>query len=460
MDRAEYAMATLGLSMIAKNEEDTLPACLTSVHDVVSQMVIADTGSTDGTVRIAREFGATVISLPWENHFAKARNAALASMTTDWVLVLDADEELDATAKPILPQLLSEPEIGGYVVTIRDYMPDRTPYYFEQPGKLVSPPPKRAQTAACYFDQPNIRLFRRDPQVYFFGRVHELVEYRISLLGVKVVPSDILVHHFGFLRGPAIRAAKAVFYRDLGRLKVKEEPDNPLAWFELGRLEYRTFGNCDIALSCFEQAVKLHPPFTRAWLFMAMIYIDSGRPRDALFTLGQVEATEGAAGLRERLKGDAHYNLGQVAEARSAYQNALGFGEDRPLVQSRLGLTEVRLGDFAAGFARLRQAVEEAPHQAELHDRLVKALLVAKDLSGAAEAAERFAQCLHHPKTFLRAASIRAQLEQWERSKKLVEDALALFPDSPALRDARAQMERHKEEARDEPKGNANPAAG
>jgi len=460
MDRAEYAMATLGLSMITKDEEHTLAACLTSVRDVVSQMVIADTGSTDGTVRIAREFGATVISVPWENHFAKARNAALASMTTDWVLVLDADEELDATAKPILPQLLADPVIGGYVVTIRDYMPDGTAYYFEQPGKPVSPLPERARTAACYLDQPNIRLFRRDPQVYFFGRVHELVEYRISLLGVKSVPCDILVHHFGFLRGPAVRAAKAVFYRDLGRLKVKEEPDNPLAWFELGRMEYRTFGNYDIALSCFEQTVKLHPPFVRAWLFMAMIYLDSGRPLDALFTLGQAGATEEAAGLRERLKGDAYYNLGQVADARRAYQNAIGLGEDRPMVQSRLGLTEVRLGDSGAGFARLRKAVEQAPHQAELHDRLVKALLVAKDLAGAAEAAERFAQCLHHPKTFLRAASIRAQLEQWERSKKLVEDALALFPDSPALREAWAQMERHEEDARDQPKDNTNPAAG
>ena len=460
MDRAEYAMATLGLSMITKDEEHTLAACLTSVRDVVSQMVIADTGSTDGTVRIAREFGATVISVPWENHFAKARNAALASMTTDWVLVLDADEELDATAKPILPQLLADPVIGGYVVTIRDYMPDGTAYYFEQPGKPVSPLPERARTAACYLDQPNIRLFRRDPLVYFFGRVHELVEYRISLLGVKSVPCDILVHHFGFLRGPAVRAAKAVFYRDLGRLKVKEEPDNPLAWFELGRMEYRTFGNYDIALSCFEQTVKLHPPFVRAWLFMAMIYLDSGRPLDALFTLGQAGATEEAAGLRERLKGDAYYNLGQVADARRAYQNAIGLGEDRPMVQSRLGLTEVRLGDSGAGFARLRKAVEQAPHQAELHDRLVKALLVAKDLAGAAEAAERFAQCLHHPKTFLRAASIRAQLEQWERSKKLVEDALALFPDSPALREAWAQMGRHKEDARDQPKDNTNPAAG
>jgi glycosyltransferase involved in cell wall biosynthesis len=457
---SEHPMATLGLSMIAKNEAQTLRACLMSVREIVNQIVIADTGSTDSTVEIAREFGATVISVPWENHFAKARNAALAAMTTDWVLVLDADEELDAGAKSVLPRLLAEPDIDAYVVAIRDYMPEKTSYYLEHPGKPVSHPPERARAAACYHDQPNIRLFRRNPKVYFFGRVHELVEYRISLLGLKIVPSDILIHHFGFLRGPEVRGAKAVFYRDLGRLKVKEEPDNPFAWFELGIVEYRNFGNRDVALSCFQQTVKLHPPFTRAWLFMAMIYLDLDRPFDALLALEQADTTEEAAGFRERLKGDAYYNLGQIAQARSAYRNALRFGEDKPVVQSRLGLTEVRLGELEAGLARLRQALEEAPHQAELHDRLVKALLVAEDLSGAAEAAERLAECFRHPKASLRAASIRAQLKQWERSEKLLRDALALFPDSPALRDAWVEVEQHRVEARKQPQGNPNQAAG
>jgi tetratricopeptide (TPR) repeat protein len=454
MDPSEHPMATLGLSMIAKNEAHTLRACLTSVRDIVSQIVIADTGSTDSTIETAREFGATVLSLPWENHFAKARNAALAPMTTDWVLVLDADAELDAASQSILPRLLAESEVDAYVVAIRDYMPEKSSYYLEHPGTPVSHPPERAQTAACYHDQPTIRLFRRNPEVYFFGRVHELVEYRISLLGLKSVPSDILIHHFGFLRGPKVRGAKAVYYRDLGRLKVKEEPDNPFAWFELGIVEHRTFQNRDVALSCFQQTVKLHPPFTRAWLFMAMIYIDQDRPFDALLALEQTDTTEEAAGFRERLRGDAYYNLGQIAQARSAYRNALSFGEDKPMIQSRLGLTEVRLGDFEAGLARLRQAIEEAPHQAELHDRLVKALLVAEDVSGAAEAAERLAECFRHPKTFLRAASIRAQLKQWERSEKLLAGALALFPDSPALRDARAEVERHRVEARGQPQGN------
>lgn len=446
-------MATLGLSMIAKNEAHTIRACLTSVREVVSQIVIADTGCSDRTLDIAHEFGATVISVPWQHHFAKARNAALAAMTTDWVLVLDADEELDAASRSALPALLAAPEMAGYMITIRDYMPEKTSYYLERAAKPNSCSPERAQAAPSYHDQQNIRLFRRNPEVYFYGRVHELVEYRICLLGLKYGPADILIHHFGHLRGAQIRGAKAMYYRQLGRLKVKEEADNPFAWFELGLLEYQTFQNRDVALSCFQQTVKLHPPFTRAWIFMAMIHLDSGRPFDALVALEQAENRNEAAGFRERLKGDAYYNLGQVTQARTAYQNALKLGEDNPLVQSRLGFTEVRLGDMQAGFARLQRAIDDAPYQAELHDRLVKAFLVEQNLPGAAKAMEKFAECLAHPRTFLRAASIRAQLKQWDRSEELLKQALQLFPQSVDLQNAFVEIERKRTQAPAQPGG-------
>jgi glycosyltransferase involved in cell wall biosynthesis len=453
-------MPTVGLSMIVKNGAQTLRPCLESVLGIVSQIVIGDTGSTDDTVKIAHEFGARVIPVAWENHFAKARNAALAPMTTDWVLVLDADEELDANAKAALPELLAAPNLGGYMITIRDYMPERTSYFLEHAAKPNFFPPERAKAALSYHDQHNIRLFRRNPGVYFYGRVHELVEYRISLLGLKYVPADILIHHYGHLRGNEVRGAKALFYRNLGQLKVQEDKDNPFAWFELGILEYKTFQNLDVALPCFQQTVKLHPPFTRAWLFMAMIHLEKGQPFEALIALEQAEAREEAAGFRERLKGDAYYNLGQVTQARTAYQNALKLGENDPVVESRLGLTEVRMGETQAGFARLQQAVNDAPHHAELHDRLVKACLVAEDLPGAAEAAERFAGCLGHPKTFLRAASIRAQLKQWEQSQNLLQRALQLFPGSAELQNACAEVERQRVAAIGQPNRYSNQAGG
>src|SRR5580704_15274901 len=115
-------MASVGLSMIVKNGAETLRPCLESVRGVVQQIVVADTGCTDNTREIAQEFDATIISVPWENDFAKARNAALEPVKTDWVLILDADEELDRDARQNIPQLMQAADVGGYVTPIRNYV--------------------------------------------------------------------------------------------------------------------------------------------------------------------------------------------------------------------------------------------------------------------------------------------------------------------------------------------------
>ncbi len=433
-------MATLGLSMIVKNEAYTLRACLNSVQGVVDQIVVADTGSTDNTADIAREFGATVISVPWENDFAKARNAALVPMKTDWVLVLDADEELDPEAKHLLPGLMADQEVSGYTVTIRDYMAVRASYWLGHYSHTNDSKIERAKDAPSYHDQFTIRLFRNHPEIYYFGRVHELVEYRICRLGLKFLSSNIVIHHFGHLRPVEVRERKHHFYRDLGRLKVKEQPDNPFAWFELGLIEHQSFRNLAAALPCFQEVVRLHPPFVRAWLFIAMIEIEMHQPEKALATLQRAEGSWLGASLRERLKGDALHNLGKIGEARSAYQRALELGGPDPLIESKLGYTEVRLGETVAGFEKLRSAVAAVPQQSEVHDRLMKACLVVGNLPEAAEAAEHFAFCFGQPTTFLRAASIRSQLKQWDRAGKLINLGLRLFPDSTELQTASAEM--------------------
>jgi len=87
-------MPRLTLSMIVKNEEANLRDCLESVKDVVDEIVLVDTGSTDKTIRIAEEFGAKIYRFNWINDFSAARNFALKQSTGDWILYLDADEGL------------------------------------------------------------------------------------------------------------------------------------------------------------------------------------------------------------------------------------------------------------------------------------------------------------------------------------------------------------------------------
>jgi glycosyltransferase involved in cell wall biosynthesis len=84
--------AKVSLTMIVKNEERNLSHCLESVRGVFDEIIIVDTGSTDGTKAIAREFGAKVLDFPWIDDFSAARNVALTHATGDYAFWLDADD--------------------------------------------------------------------------------------------------------------------------------------------------------------------------------------------------------------------------------------------------------------------------------------------------------------------------------------------------------------------------------
>ncbi|MGQ7297356.1 glycosyltransferase family 2 protein [Quadrisphaera sp. KR29] len=91
----DVTQRTLSAVLIVKDEQDTLPASLAALVGVVDEVVVYDTGSTDATVDVARQSGATVIEGYWDDDFGSARNRALEHATGDWVLSVDADEVLD-----------------------------------------------------------------------------------------------------------------------------------------------------------------------------------------------------------------------------------------------------------------------------------------------------------------------------------------------------------------------------
>lgn len=106
--------APLSVVLLVKNEQDRLPEALESVG-FADEIVVADTGSTDETVRIARLRGARVESIGWEG-FVASRNRALAQARHDWILVLDADERVPPDLRREILAALErdDPEISGY----------------------------------------------------------------------------------------------------------------------------------------------------------------------------------------------------------------------------------------------------------------------------------------------------------------------------------------------------------
>ncbi|WP_445486975.1 tetratricopeptide repeat-containing glycosyltransferase family 2 protein [Niallia sp. 03133] len=87
-------MITISLCMIVKNEEETIARCLDSVKDLVDEMIIVDTGSTDKTKEIVSKYTDRVFDFPWVDDFAAARNFAFSFATMDYIFWLDADDIL------------------------------------------------------------------------------------------------------------------------------------------------------------------------------------------------------------------------------------------------------------------------------------------------------------------------------------------------------------------------------
>lgn len=92
-------MPTLSVILITRNEEANLRDCLASLGGLAQQVVIVDTASTDGTIAIAQEFGATIAQPADWPGFGPQKNRALDLATGDWVLSLDADERLTPALK-------------------------------------------------------------------------------------------------------------------------------------------------------------------------------------------------------------------------------------------------------------------------------------------------------------------------------------------------------------------------
>src|SRR5580765_6023272 len=112
---------SVSLCMIVKNEEANLPSCLAPAADLVQQIVIVDTGSSDRTKEVAAGFGATVADFPWVDDFAAARNAGLPHATGDWIFWLDADDRIDDLNKVKLRALFAglRDENVAYVMKVR-----------------------------------------------------------------------------------------------------------------------------------------------------------------------------------------------------------------------------------------------------------------------------------------------------------------------------------------------------
>lgn len=227
-------MKTIALCMIVKNEQEYIRRCLDSVLGKVDQIVIIDTGSTDETVSIAKEYTNEVYHFEWINDFSAARNESLKYAKTDYVLVLDADEYLEQSSD-----------------ILKDIDEDAD-YYFTKVHNIMS------QGRAI--NHLAIRLFANNRGLHYVHRLHEHLNTYEDMNKYKAAHAKFTIMHTGYT--DEMLEGRDKSKRNLS-LMLKEVKENPSVYnlFNMGRT-YNWIGDHEKAIEYLKKAYPLSKELT------------------------------------------------------------------------------------------------------------------------------------------------------------------------------------------------------
>jgi len=301
---------TLSLCMIVKDEEEHLPNALNSVKDAVNEIIIVDTGSTDNTVEIARSFGAKVYHYEWNNDFASARNEALKYATCDWILSMDADDEMNADDIRRLKEVLSETDALGFAIPIFSEIYDRQT--------------NMKNTTVNYL----VRIFKNDPQIRFSRRIHEFVDQSIYDIGGKIEILEIPVFHRGYI-DVEILNKKLERNKRLLEVALEENPEDHSLLVYMGKT-YMEENELDKAEEYYRRAINIVETSNKRYaslFFLQTAYIDLGnllvqkeRFEEAIEYFNKAIAIDPNFPDTYYHIGMAYYNKGRFEEAYNMFR--------------------------------------------------------------------------------------------------------------------------------------------
>lgn len=199
--------------MIVKDEESHIEQCLLSIKNYVNEMIIVDTGSTDNTIKICEQLGATVYPYTWEEDFSAARNFGIQLCQSEWILWLDADEQLDEIQGKEITNMLEETNAKVISLPVRNYYGttdniEKDNYYL-----LYQP-----------------RLFRNFYGITFKNRIHETLTIPESVTGSDIIQANIPIYHYGYTETVVKSKNKAA--RNMAILLDEFSEPNHSPWIE------------------------------------------------------------------------------------------------------------------------------------------------------------------------------------------------------------------------------------
>jgi glycosyltransferase involved in cell wall biosynthesis/tetratricopeptide (TPR) repeat protein len=287
----------VSLCMIVKNEEANLPACLASAKDLVDEIIIVDTGSSDRTKEVAAQHGARVFDFTWADSFAAARNECLRHAHGKWIFWMDADDRLDDENRGKFGTLVRRlpDELAAYAMKCRCVYQSES-----DPSTVVD----------------HVRLFRNHFALRWEYRVHEQILMALRRLGGRVYGSDVVIEHVGYQDAEVLTRKHE---RDLRLLLMDhaEHPDDPYILFHLGWI-HQGMGQYPEALPYLRRSLERSDPGDSIVRKLFALIVECHRK------LGQQEAALAVCWEGRRYYPDDAQLLFCEAQLREAGQDRAG----------------------------------------------------------------------------------------------------------------------------------------
>jgi glycosyltransferase involved in cell wall biosynthesis len=385
--------------MIVKNEEAALPKCLSSAKNVVDEIVVLDTGSTDNTVQIAKQYGAEVHYFEWCNNFSVARNEALKYVTTDWILVLDADETLAPEIAPSMKAAIQNEEYLLINLVRQEVGAAQSPY------SMVS------------------RLFRRHPNIYFNRPYHAIIDDSVTAILEKeshwqiAYLSDVAILHYGYQK--AIINQQNKYAKAAAAMEVffVANPQDPYVCSKLGAL-YVEMGKVNQGMDLLQRGIKYAAD---NYDILYELHYHLGIAHSHLKDFSQAISHYQAAvklPILPILKLGAYNNLGNLLKAtgdltgaKIAYETTLKIDPSFVTGYYNVGMTFKAMGLYLEAIAAYDQAIQLNPDYAEAYQNLGVVLLKVGEVQASIAAFEN-AIALHEPHNPLEAQRLRQGLQE------------------------------------------------
>lgn len=398
----------LSCCMIVKNESERLSKCFESIQNIVDEIIVLDTGSTDNTIEIAKEKGAKVYTAPWDGNFAKARNQALKYVTGDWILVLDADESLVSEKAAQLKQAMSQKDALVINLIRQEVGAAQSPY------SLVS------------------RVFRNHPQIKFSRPYHALIDD--SVIGILSTQT-----HWKIITLPEVAILHQGYQVDLINQQNKwrtaqmtmeqyyhQHPDDPYVASKLGGL-YLEMGQISQGIDVLEQGLSQLKTRLQAGddsaqatsiLYEMHYHLGIGYRKQQNLTQALFHyQTATQIDILPTLKLGAYNNLGnlfkeigQLIEAKTTYQQVLEIDPNLAIAHYNLGMTFRAMGDYREAITAYNQAIALNPKGADAYQNLGVVLLQIGQIQQSREAFKQ-AIVLHEQNHSTEAQRLRQALQ-------------------------------------------------